>query len=81
MKAKHFIYSQQQRDIILSFDPNKKVNKVFCNGTFVPYTEMNSTGDSNFEDANHLGIHPQSWVRVNGVIQDYDLKNFIEEIK
>jgi len=77
MKAKHFIYSQGQRNIALHFEPTKEVNQVFINGNFVPYTEMNSTGDSNFTDAVRLGIHPRSWIKVNSVIQDSDLVDFI----
>lgn len=77
MKAGHFIYSQQQREITLILEPKKEVNQVFVNGKFIPYTEINSTGDSNFNDANHLGIHPRRWVKCKGVIQDKDLEDFI----
>ena len=79
MKPSHFIYSQRQRDIAKDYQPRKKVNEVFCNGTFIPYTEINSTGDSNFDDAQHLGVHPRWWIRCNGVIQDEELKQFINQ--
>jgi len=77
MEARHFIYSQTQRDIALEFEPHKEVNQVFCNGTWVPYTEINSTGNSNFEDAQHLGIYPRWWIKSNGAVQDADLLSFI----
>tara|TARA_R110000772_G_scaffold51293_4_gene117780 strand:- start:2173 stop:2424 length:252 start_codon:yes stop_codon:yes gene_type:complete len=79
MKASHFIYSEAQRIIILDFEPNKPVNYVFSNDEWVPYTEINSTGNSNFEDAQHLGIHPRWWVKQCGVIQDSDLIDFINQ--
>lgn len=76
MKPTHFIYSKQQESIVFDFEPEIK-RLVYINGSWVKYTEINSTGDSNFEDAVHLGIHPSCWVMLNGVIQDTDLANFI----
>jgi hypothetical protein len=81
MKVSHFIYSKTQRSIILDFEPNKQVSYVFCNGAWFPYTEINSTGISNFEDAQHLGVHPRWWVKCNGVVQDNDLADFINQKK
>ena len=78
MKPVHFIYSETQKDVISDFEPNREPAQVFINGRWVTYTEINSTGDSNFEDAHHLGIHPRWWVKRNGVIQDEDLAAFIE---
>tara|TARA_R110000782_G_scaffold211420_1_gene299341 strand:+ start:350 stop:604 length:255 start_codon:yes stop_codon:yes gene_type:complete len=79
MKASHFIYSKTQKNNILDFDPKKEFHQVFINGKWVTYTEINSTGNSNFEDAQHLGIHPRWWVKCNGVIQDNDLAFFIDQ--
>jgi len=79
MKPAHFIYSRKQQESILTFAPNREVNQVFVNGKFVPYTEINDTGDSNWDDANHLGIHPSRWVKCCGVIQDSGLKKFINK--
>ena len=81
MKASHFIYSETQRSIILDLEPSKQVNQVFSNGTWIPYTEINSTGDSNFEDAQHLGIYPRRWTKCRGVIQDSDLAEFLHKTK
>lgn len=76
-KPKYFIYSETQLEVIRDYEPNKEVNQVFINGLFVPYTEINSTGKSNFADAEQLGIHPGSWIKSKGVIQDSDLVEFI----
>lgn len=77
MKPAHFIYSETQRQVVLDMDPNKEIHHVYINGKFTPYTEINSTGDSNFEDAQHLGVHPRHWVKQGGKIQDGDLADFI----
>ena len=77
MKPAHFIYSKQQESIIFDYEPERTTKLVYINGSWVKYTEINSTGDSNFEDAVHLGVHPEWWVRHNGVIQDKDLASFI----
>ena len=77
MKPAHFIYSKQQESIIFDYEPERTTNLVYINGSWVKYTEINSTGDSNFEDAVHLGVHPSWWVMVSGVIQDQDLASFI----
>ena len=77
MKAVYFIFSQEQRNVGLDFEPTKEVNQVFVNGSFVPYTEINDTGKSNFPDAKCLGVHPRGWVKCRGVIQDSDLAEFV----
>lgn len=78
MKAAYFIYSEKQRAIQLDYEPGKQVNEVFISGKFFSYTECNATGDSNWDDAISLGIHPDYWVRVDGVIQDDDLADFLK---
>jgi hypothetical protein len=81
MKPKYFIYSQTQRDNkaydFIFGERSNSVNYVFIGGEFIPYTEMNSTGKSNFKDAKVLGIAPNWWIRMDGVIQDPDLKKFL----
>ena len=76
-KPKYFIYSKTQLSVIRDHEPDREVNQVFINGAFFPYTEINSTGKSNFDDAEFLGVHPGSWVKCRGVIQDVDLVEFI----
>jgi len=80
MEPKYFIYSETQRSI--SADNfvgvrTNSVNHVFIGGKFIPYTEKNSTGKSNFKDAKVLGIAPNWWIRIDGFIQDPDLKKFL----
>jgi hypothetical protein len=79
MKASHFYYSKEQEDLILDFEPEKEFPQVFINGKWVVYTEVNSVGNSNFRDAQHLGIHPRWWIKCNGFIQDNDLDLFIKQ--
>lgn len=71
MKAKYFIFSKKQNKLVGAY------RLVFIGGKFVPYTEMNSTGESGWDDAIHLGAAPEWWIKICGVIQDKDLAAFL----
>ncbi len=72
MKAKCFIFSKKQSQLA-----GRVSTFVFIGGEFIPYTEMNSTGKSGWDDAVHLGIAPMWWIKVCGVIQDEVLAAFL----
>ena len=79
MKPVYFIYSEKQRKVIFDREPKRPTNLVYIDGKFIPYTEINDTGKSNWDDACQLGIHPSSWIVCNGVIQDGGLADFINQ--
>ncbi len=83
MKPAHYYYSKKQQEVTSTlnmFTSSKRgVNEVFINGKFVPYTEMQTTKDhgSNWDDAVYLGVAPCWWIKVNNVIQDEDLAEYL----
>jgi len=56
---KYFIFSKKQKDLISEYEPNRKAT-VFNGLNDVEYTELNSTGKSNWGDAVIIGQFPKS---------------------
>lgn len=78
MKPAKFYYSATQENVGKRVFPRSTVTQVFISGKWVQYTEMKSMDNSSagHKDSTYLGIHPQAWVKVDGIVQDDDLEEY-----
>lgn len=74
-KQANFYYSPEQDSI------GQKGNQVFINGKWVYYSEMQNVETSKgslFNDAIYLGTTDYWYIKVDGVIQSEELRNYFE---
>ena len=70
---KRFFFSAKQKYYQQEYKPFHKC-EVWMNGHWVEYTEMTCSRNSNWDDGDFLGVFPEWNIRINGVIQNKDLK-------